>query len=313
MIGRAILLAVLLAKPAGAFELPEGAVLTAESYDPRASARLPTGPWSADGTPANEGTGALSQRAWRIPQTGLTTDQLLDPIREALIAEGDEVLFECADRACGGFDFRYALDLLPEPDMHVDLGDYRYLTAISPNGTLTAVVTSRGGGAGYIHITRLGDSATTEAPPVVQPSQQPPQPEAVALPEVPDPPGSIAQALREHGHAVLADLEFAPGSSELEARAFPSLTELAVLLDENPDMSVILVGHSDNVGSLEANIELSRRRAAAVVERLIEAHDVAPGQLAAEGIGFLSPIAPNTTDEGRALNRRVEVILGNGQ
>ena len=70
----------------------------------------------------------------------------------------------------------------------------------------------------------------------------------------------------------------------------------------------MLVGHTDAEGSLEANRALSERRALAVVERLVASHGIAPERLRAEGVGYLVPRAPNTTEEGRARNRRVEVV-----
>ena len=69
------------------------------------------------------------------------------------------------------------------------------------------------------------------------------------------------------------------------------------------------MGHTDTVGGLEANVALSRRRAASVRDRLIERHGVPAEQLEAHGTGYLAPVAPNTTAEGREANRRVEAVL----
>ena len=75
----------------------------------------------------------------------------------------------------------------------------------------------------------------------------------------------------------------------------------------------MLVGHTDAVGALEGNIRLSKKRAEAVMRRLIDGYGVDPVQLSAEGIGYLSPRASNATEEGRRLNRRVEVVLLSGE
>ena len=69
------------------------------------------------------------------------------------------------------------------------------------------------------------------------------------------------------------------------------------------------MGHTDNVGSLDANIALSRSRAEAVRARLIEAHGVDGARIEARGIGYLAPAAANDTAEGRETNRRVEAVL----
>ena len=80
---------------------------------------------------------------------------------------------------------------------------------------------------------------------------------------------------------------------------------------DNPVARIALVGHTDAVGALDGNIALSKRRAASVLERMVSAHGVPRERMDAEGMGYLSPVAPNTTPEGREANRRVEVILLN--
>ena len=96
-------------------------------------------------------------------------------------------------------------------------------------------------------------------------------------------------------------------------QAFASLQALADYLRIYPDRTVALVGHTDSAGSLEANIALSKRRAKAVMEHLIKEYGVSAAQVNADGVGFLSPIASNLTSEGRAQNRRVEVVLTSTQ
>ena len=71
----------------------------------------------------------------------------------------------------------------------------------------------------------------------------------------------------------------------------------------------MLVGHTDTVGSLDANIALSRRRAEAVRARLVEAHGVDGARIDARGVGYLAPAVANDSDEGREANRRVEAVL----
>ena len=122
---------------------------------------------------------------------------------------------------------------------------------------------------------------------------------------------SIAGSLAQLGRAVLHDLTFETGSASLGAGPFASLAALADYLIADPARRVALVGHTDAVGALEKNVALSKRRAAAVLERLVSTHGVPRSQIEAEGMGYLSPIAPNQTSEGREANRRVEVILLN--
>jgi hypothetical protein len=167
----AILAGLLVAGAADAAEipLPPGAVLAADDAAAFATVPLPAGPWSGGPPQTVDAEGAVLRRAWRIPDSDRTTDELVAPIRDRLEADGFAVLYSCADRACGGYDFRFGLDLLPAPAMYVDLGDFRYLLA-AEDGTagrrLVSVVASRGLGAGYVHVTTVdpADAPATAVP-----------------------------------------------------------------------------------------------------------------------------------------------------
>ena len=87
-----------------------------------------------------------------------------------------------------------------------------------------------------------------------------------------------------------------------------ALAEIAKLLKNSPEITAFIVGHTDMTGSLEHNIDLSNRRAAAVIEALVTHHGISTERLAPRGIGPLAPIGSNDTEAGRALNRRVELV-----
>jgi OOP family OmpA-OmpF porin len=299
-------MALLAALPAQApaLDLPAPGRLSAEAASPGDTLSLATGPWAEGGLPTQDISGPVSHQAWRMPETALTPLQILEAITAQLEAEGFETQFTCADTACGGFDFRFALDLLPEPGMHVNLGDFRYLSATRADGTGVAVVTSRGGGAGYVQVSRVGpgDLGVRASLP------ETPSVEVEVEVAAPARAGSLAAAMAQDGHAVLDDLEFATGSSDLADTAFASLAALAEWLKADPTRRVVLVGHSDAQGGLDANIDLSRQRAASVAARLSAAHGIAPERLSAQGVGYLAPVASNATAEGRAANRRVDAV-----
>ncbi|MBT8409337.1 MAG: OmpA family protein [Alphaproteobacteria bacterium] len=276
--------------------------MTASDADPAASFVFPLAPVTAVQPAPAPLEGAGTRQAWIAADAALTTMQILDPIRASLVDQGFAVAFECADIECGGFDFRYALRLLPEPEMHVDLGDFRYLYARSPDEIEhVAVVVSRSDGAANIHISRLGPSngngfaaalpaasaATADAP-------------ELALPETG--PGAT-------GTTVLEDVAFETGSATLGGPDYPSLETLAAFLAENPLATVVFVGHTDAVGDLDSNVALSRRRAEAVAEQLIGFYAIPASRVSAEGVGYLAPRASNQTPEGRAANRRVEALI----
>jgi OOP family OmpA-OmpF porin len=314
---RAALLTLLLATPAMAADLPlpPGATLAAEDSTPFARASLPTGPWSGGPPPQTEAEGSVTRRAFTVPGEA-TPDQLLAPLETALEADGFVTLFTCADRACGGYDFRYGLDLLPAPAMFVDLGNYRYLLAegASADGPrLAAIVTSTGFGQGYIHVTTVDPAAAPEIAPLPElqgpPAPDPAIPTTATTDAEPPAPTDLAARLRADGHVILDGLQFPSGSASLAEDRYESLTALAAFLAANPTATIALVGHTDATGTLAANTALSRARAQAVRTRLIGAYDADGARIAAEGAGWLAPVASNLTPEGQAANRRVEAVL----
>ncbi|MFB1025868.1 MAG: OmpA family protein, partial [Octadecabacter sp.] len=125
--------------------------------------------------------------------------------------------------------------------------------------------------------------------------------------------GDRAQSLADQGRFILSGLVFETGSAQLGDAIFGSLQDLADYLIANPDRTVALVGHTDFVGSLDGNIALSKRRAGSVLERLATTYDIPRHQLDAQGMGYLSPVATNLTEDGREANRRVEVIITSTQ
>ncbi|OAN80038.1 hypothetical protein A8B78_11230 [Jannaschia sp. EhC01] len=268
---------------------------------------IATGPWSDTGLPTHAATGAVQQFTWRITGEDISTAGLLTSLRDQIEAQGFTVPFTCFATACGGFDFRHALSVGSAPEMHVDLGDFHYLSALSEDGeTEAALMISRGGATGFVHLALIQPPSQAEAP-VIQ-STRTPDP-GTDLPETP--PTDLIALLTAFGAAPLEDLQFQTGASELSGERYASLTALAAFLAEDPTRQVVLVGHTDALGSLSGNIALSRARALAVRQFLTEELGVVPTQVEAQGIGFLAPRAPNTTPEGREANRRVEVVLAN--
>lgn len=303
-----LILALALADPVAALTLDLPAkVLGEESRSERpGSYALPTAPFDGSTVPAQQFEGALDQKAFKLDAAGATTLALYSPLRDQVTAAGYEILFECETRSCGGFDFRFNTDVMPEPEMHVDLGDFRFLSARKGDEAVSILV-SRSAGAGYIQVTRV-----TDAPVAALPVETPVNLDEPAVPRgAPEPgvPSEIGAALDGVGLAVLDDLVFASGAATLSEGDYPSLAAVAAWLAANPDATIALVGHTDASGSLAANVALSERRAEAVAEALIQTYGADPARVTAKGVGFLAPRATNQTEEGRQQNRRVEVIV----
>lgn len=108
----------------------------------------------------------------------------------------------------------------------------------------------------------------------------------------------------------LGDVLFETGKSDLKANAHTNLTKLAGFLNQQPDRSVVIEGHTDSQGSDSYNQTLSQNRADSVKVFLIQ-QGVASNRIMAIGKGETSPVASNDTSAGRQLNRRVEIVIAN--
>jgi len=268
---------------------------------------LPIAAFDGSIVPSRVIEGALDQRAFQLGTEGLTTLAVLAPLRDQVRAAGYEIIFECEARRCGGFDFRFGTDVMPEPDMHVDLSDYRFLSAVS-GAEAVSILVSRSASSAYVQITRVTEAPLTAAPLSTEIDLPDEIVAPISVPTASD-PGAIGQALDQIGVAVLDDLVFDSGSATLTEGDYASLAAVAAWLQANPAGTVALVGHTDASGSLAGNIALSERRAEAVAEVLIDTHGADRARVIAEGVGFLAPRATNQTEDGRQKNRRVEVIV----
>ncbi|MBZ4023651.1 hypothetical protein CKO11_14445, partial [Rhodobacter sp. TJ_12] len=137
-----------------ALSLPQGAALSAERTAAATSYDMRIGPWNPQAPPTQTVEGLRTDRAWRLRGNQETSLQIFAPLRAQIEAAGYALIYQCETDACGGFDFRYALDLIPEPEMHVDLGDFRYLAARKGDGWL-ALTVSRSSESGFVHLTRI--------------------------------------------------------------------------------------------------------------------------------------------------------------
>lgn len=118
----------------------------------------------------------------------------------------------------------------------------------------------------------------------------------------------MAEGIGSTGHVAIYGIYFDFNKSDVKPESEPALNEIAKLLSSNPNLKVLVVGHTDNVGGIDYNMKLSLARATAVVQALTTKYKVNPLSLKAYGAGQLAPVAPNKTEEGRAKNRRVELV-----
>lgn len=119
---------------------------------------------------------------------------------------------------------------------------------------------------------------------------------------------TMMEDITRTGRVAIYGIYFDTDRADIKPESEPTLEEIAQLLQQNPDLSLYVVGHTDDVGELAYNMDLSKRRAEAVVEALVSKYRVDAKRLIAYGVGSLAPVASNGTEEGRAKNRRVELV-----
>lgn len=118
----------------------------------------------------------------------------------------------------------------------------------------------------------------------------------------------LNEGIAQSGRVAIYDIYFDTGKSEVKNESASALRIIADYLKNNSDQKFLIVGHTDNTGDFDANIELSMARAEAVLEKLVSEYGVDASQLKPYGFGSASPQMSNATEEGRARNRRVELV-----
>jgi OOP family OmpA-OmpF porin len=204
---------------------------------------------------------------------------------------GYTTLLACDDDACGGLAFSRALDILPIPQMWLDGFTYRYYAGkkTEQNGreTYVSLVTSQN-----------NDAITAQLVVAVVGEIQNKIIDAAAM----------SKGLGETGHIALYGIYFDTNLAVVKPESKPTLEQIAALLKAQPALKVVIVGHTDGVGTLPYNMDLSQRRAAAVAAQLTTAYGIPAARMTTAGVGYLAPVGSNATEDGRALNRRVELV-----
>jgi outer membrane protein OmpA-like peptidoglycan-associated protein len=229
-----------------------------------------------------------------------TTLEVFRNYELALQEAGFSTLFSCKNEECGGRKFSHAVVRKANYiRIGESYGDQRYLAAKLSRDegdiyvSLYVAMASVGGGPDFKRaITQLD---------VVEIA---PMQENMVVVDA----DAMAKGIGEEGRIALYGILFDYDSAEIKPESKPTLDQIAVLMNDNPDLEIVVVGHTDNQGGLDYNMNLSERRARAVEKALVRDYGIAGKRLSAWGAGYLSPVASNRSEEGRAKNRRVELV-----
>ena len=119
---------------------------------------------------------------------------------------------------------------------------------------------------------------------------------------------ALGNDIRLQGHAAVYGILFDTGKSTIKPESAQAIGEVAKMLAADAALKIHVVGHTDNVGDVNANVKLSLERGEAVLQALVRDHGIAASRLRSYGCGQFAPVASNDSEEGRAKNRRVELV-----
>jgi flagellar motor protein MotB len=228
--------------------------------------------------------------------------------QEALTQAGFQVLFQCGQEQCGQRLAAYLYPLERKLKNSGQIGEYalefprdqQFICAKlgRPQGDVYLMV--------YTAVCGINNFKETYNHPITLLEIIETKPMATAMVKVDA--LAMAKDIAAKGSVAVYGIYFDHDKAEVKPESGEALAEIAKLLQAQPALKVYLVGHTDNVGALPYNLQLSQQRAEAVVKALASRHGIAAARLTPKGVGPLAPVASNQAEEGRAKNRRVELV-----
>lgn len=220
-------------------------------------------------------------------------------LQDAIKAKGFEILFQCRAAECSdmnGTELYFGLDgesPMGRGEIHPGPVDVAY----------TAAVLKRPEGDVYAGI-YVGQFGTTPEVLVDVVETKPMETDKIVFVDA----SAMQKAIEAEGRVALYGILFDFDQATIREDSKPTLDEIAKLLKASPDLRLVVAGHTDAKGGFDYNVDLSKRRAAAVTDLLVKRYGIAAGRLQPFGVGMAAPVATNQTEAGRAKNRRVELV-----
>jgi outer membrane protein OmpA-like peptidoglycan-associated protein len=257
-----------------------------QEYSQRDYDQYPLALGVANNRPANvqQIEGAVTKISYVNPP-GRSAFEIYKNYEDALKKAGFETLWTCAAAACGQPMHWNTLNGLAGSG---SIGDIRYLTVRGKvNNRPVTVAMAVGTSHTRVHIV---EGKAMDAGLVTASAAE------------------LAEGIDRDGHIPVYAIYFDTGKATLKPESTPALEQIAKLLQSRASLKLIVVGHTDNTGAMDLNMKLSADRAAAVMAALTSSFRIEASRLRAHGAGPLAPVASNRTEEGRAKNRRVDLV-----
>jgi outer membrane protein OmpA-like peptidoglycan-associated protein len=304
-----------------------GSVLLAKTEKAFDELKLPSGPAQGKSYASDKQFSAMVTAQGKVTRmiyvapAGRSSLEVTTNFTDSVAARGFEPVYRCAGNDCGEsfVVLKYRWD---RPETKVVGPNYEQLRRLLIDASFDQLLDPRytlfkkSGPAGDTYVAVYGGTHTggsfgtySEAlrdrvgvlVEVIEPRAMEKRMEMVSAEQI---TGDIAS----QGKAVFYGILFDFDKADIKPESEPQLAEMAKFLKANPALRAFVIGHTDNKGTLDYNVSLSNRRADAVVKALAARHGIDAKRLVPRGLGPMSPVATNRSDEGRAKNRRVELV-----
>jgi outer membrane protein OmpA-like peptidoglycan-associated protein len=300
----ALAVAILAAGPAPAADVPgsadygdigryEGSEIIEYRVEDYGSTVFATGPVQKDsdaGSTTLNTEGRITRILYQVP-AGVSALEVFRNFETRATGTNYEVVFSGGPAEIKDYTFKYKHPVEILRESGIGNGIHYFLARKEVSGAmnyLSVLVAPHGGGQG----TMVGLVAAETKPMALQMVDA----------------SQMELSLNETGRVALYGVYFDHDSATIKPESKPTLDEIASLLRGQPELRIIVVGHTDYVGGYDYNMGLSKRRAKAVTDALVGDYGIAAARLSSDGVGYLAPTATNLTEDGRALNRRVELV-----
>lgn len=261
---------------------------------------------------------------WRIVYLlpdGVSPLEVVRNYQEEIESKGGEIVYECRESECGGDPNRgsgggggqmsLSMYLRPQEnikDANFTPGNCAQTERIANQRYTVGVLSDSGAYVSVLAYTvkpgqscKAFEGRSVAAVDIIQPQKREQKMVTVKAEE-------MAGKISATGSIALYGIFFDTNKADIKPESEPTLIEVARLLKDNPKMKLMVVGHTDNQGTFEFNTDLSQKRANSVVGALVNRHGIDRSRLTPVGVSFASPVASNRIEEGRAKNRRVELV-----
>lgn len=266
--------------------------------------------------------GKLTRTVYVLP-AGRSALEVLRNYQQAIQEKGGQSLYECKAEACGGdvtsgathgggeqglLNYLFPKSAVSEKSfsnaacaVDMNFADLRYGVAkFSANGTDTHVAVLAYAAKDDLYCKALNERTVAI---VVTLEAKAREQKMVTIKA-----SELGQSIASSGKVAIYGIYFDVDKADLKPESKSQLDEIGALLRADTVLKLVVAGHTDNQGGVAHNMELSKKRADAVVAALVSGYGVAPDRLAAQGMGSAAPVASNGDEAGRAKNRRVELV-----